>query len=181
VPHRCQVRSGDYAAGAASTPIHNGRLKVEPEGAVVVSSFDHRDARLCGQRANREPLPPRAAALGRPRTPIERLDPPTIRVLRYNGHQGDHMRISTVREFRDGATTLLRSRDPILVTRRGRLAGVFFPQPEASLPLELKRELFATLSAEVARQIKRRGLAEADVTKDFAAWRKERREARRRR
>src|SRR5207244_3214398 len=31
------------------------------------------------------------------------------------------MRISTVREFRDKATGLLRSKDPILVTRRGRL------------------------------------------------------------
>jgi hypothetical protein len=91
------------------------------------------------------------------------------------------MRISTVREFRDKATRLLRSRDPILVTRRGRLAGVFFPQPEATLPIEFKRELFATLSAEVARQIKRRGLTEGDVLEDFASWRKERREARRRR
>jgi hypothetical protein len=91
------------------------------------------------------------------------------------------MRISTVREFRDKATGLLRSRDPILVTRRGRLAGVYFPQPEATLPMEFKRELFAMLSAEVARQIKRRGLTQKDVLEDFTAWRKERRETRRRR
>ena len=31
------------------------------------------------------------------------------------------------REFRDKATGLLRSRTPILVTRRGRLAGILFP------------------------------------------------------
>ncbi len=91
------------------------------------------------------------------------------------------MRISTVREFRDKATGLLRSRDPILVTRRGRLAGVFFPQPEASLPIELKRELFATLSAEVARQLKRRKLTEKDVLEDFGQWRKDRRRETRRR
>lgn len=91
------------------------------------------------------------------------------------------MRISTVREFRDKATRLLRSRDPILVTRRGRLAGVFFPQPEASLPIELKRELFMTLSAEVARQLKRRKLTEKDVLEDFSQWRKERRRETRRR
>jgi hypothetical protein len=48
--------------------------------------------------------------------------------------------MSTVREFWDNATRLLRSRSPILITRRGRLAGIFFPRPEASLPLELKRE-----------------------------------------
>ena len=91
------------------------------------------------------------------------------------------MRISTVREFRDNATGFLRSRDPILVTRRGRLAGVFFPWPEASLPLELKRELFSVLSAEVRRQIKKRGLAEEEVVADFESWRKDRRETGRRR
>ena len=77
------------------------------------------------------------------------------------------MRISTVREFRDHATGLLRSKDPILVTRRGRLAGVFFPCPESTLPIELKRELFPVLSAELRRQIKKRGLTEDDVLADF--------------
>ncbi len=68
------------------------------------------------------------------------------------------MRISTVREFRDKATGLLRSKDPILVTRRGRLAGIFFPLQKSSLPVELKHELFAMLTTEIARQIKRRGI-----------------------
>ena len=91
------------------------------------------------------------------------------------------MRISTVREFRDQATGLLRSKDPILVTRRGRLAGVFFPCPEATLPLELKRELFGILSAGIARQLKRRGLSEKSILADFDAWRKQPRANRRRR
>ena len=91
------------------------------------------------------------------------------------------MRISTVREFRDNATGLLRSKDPILVTRRGRLAGVFFPWPEATLPIEWKRELFSVLSAALSRQIKKRGLTEDEVVADFASWRKGRRETGRRR
>ena len=91
------------------------------------------------------------------------------------------MRITTVREFRDRATTLLRSRDPILVMRRGRLAGIFFPSPESSLPLELKRELYAVLSAQVARQFRRHGITERSLVRDFENWRKKRREARRRR
>jgi hypothetical protein len=99
----------------------------------------------------------------------------------HNGHQGDHMKISTVREFRDKATGLLRSKDPVLVTRRGRLAGVFFPCPEATLPLEMKRELFGMLSGVIARQIKRRGLTEETILADFEEWRKERRATRRRR
>jgi hypothetical protein len=91
------------------------------------------------------------------------------------------MKISTVRDFRDNATGLLRSKDPILVTRRGRLAGIFFPSPEGTLPLELKREMFALLSAEIARQIKKRGINEADVQADFNGWRKSKRETGRRR
>ena len=91
------------------------------------------------------------------------------------------MKISTVREFRDHATGLLRSKDPILVTRRGRLAGVFFPWPEATLPIELKRELFSVLSSEVRRQIKKRALSEDEVVADFKSWRKSRRETGRRR
>lgn len=86
------------------------------------------------------------------------------------------MKISTVREFRDNATGLLRSKDPILVTRRGRLAGIFFPRPETTLPIELKRELFPVLVDEMRRQIKRRGLAEKDILADFESWRKSRRE-----
>ncbi|MFN0168380.1 MAG: hypothetical protein ACKV22_18290 [Bryobacteraceae bacterium] len=91
------------------------------------------------------------------------------------------MRISTVREFRDNATGLLRSKSPILVTRRGRLAGVFFPWPEATFPIEFKRELFATLSAEVGKEIKKRGLSEEEIEADFESWRKDRRAARSRR
>lgn len=91
------------------------------------------------------------------------------------------MRISSVREFRDRATGLLRSNDPVLVTRRGRLAGVFFPCPQATLPLEMKRELFGMLSQGIARQMRRRGLREEDELTEFERWRKERRAARRRR
>jgi hypothetical protein len=91
------------------------------------------------------------------------------------------MKISTVREFRDRATGLLRSKDPVLVTRWGKLAGIFFPSPDATLPLELKRELFGMLSRAIAVQIRRRGLQEKELLADFERWRKERRATRRRR
>lgn len=91
------------------------------------------------------------------------------------------MRMSSVREFRDNATSLLRSRSPILITRRGRLAGIFFPRPESSLPVELKREIFPALAGEVARLLRKRGTSEREVLEDFEAWRKARRAARRRR
>jgi len=91
------------------------------------------------------------------------------------------MKISTVREFRDRATGLLRSKDPILVTRRGQLAGVFFPWQKGSLPIELKHDLFAMLTSEIGRQLKRKGIREKQVLADFERWRKARRASRSRR
>ena len=91
------------------------------------------------------------------------------------------MKISTVREFRDHASGMLRSKHPILVTRRGRLAGVFFPWPEGTLPIELKRDVFPVLSEQVRRQLNKNGLSESEVLADFESWRKNKRATRRRR
>lgn len=91
------------------------------------------------------------------------------------------MRISTIREFRDRATALFRSDDPILVTRRGKVAGVFLPWREATLPVDFKRELFSMLTAEIAHQLKKKRVTEKAVLQDFERWRKGRREPGRRR
>ncbi len=91
------------------------------------------------------------------------------------------MKITNVRDFRDNATRLLRSKDPILVTRRGRLAGIFFPWPEGTMPLELKREVFSVLSEQVRRQVSRAGLSEDEILTDFESWRKSKRATPRRR
>lgn len=91
------------------------------------------------------------------------------------------MKVSTVRDFRDKATSMLRSKDPILVTRRGQLAGIFFPWPEGTMPIELKREMFPVLSQQVQRQMEQAGLSEEEVLTDFEAWRKSKRAPRRRR
>ena len=56
-----------------------------------------------------------------------------------------------------------------------------FPDPEVTLPIELKRELFPILSAQIRRQLRRRRLSERDVEADFEAWRKKRLAARRKR
>lgn len=89
------------------------------------------------------------------------------------------MKIATVRQFRDHATTFLRGDEPILVLRRGSVAGVFFPQPGQTIPIELKREMYSVLSAEVARQFKKRRVTEKELLADFKEWRKGRREGRR--
>jgi hypothetical protein len=67
------------------------------------------------------------------------------------------------------------------VTRHGRLAGIFFPRPEVTLPIELKRELYDMLSRDIARELKKRGASEDEILKDFEASRRKPRAVRRRR
>jgi hypothetical protein len=61
------------------------------------------------------------------------------------------------------------------------MAGIFFPSPEGSLPIDMKAELFRQLSTEVGRQLKRSGSSEQEILGDFETWRKSRRGTRRRR
>ena len=88
------------------------------------------------------------------------------------------MRVSTVREFRDHATRLMQDADPLLVTQRGQLAGVFIPWTTTTLPVEWKRELFLALSADIGRQLKKARVSEDSVLKDFDDLKKKRRAAR---
>ena len=92
------------------------------------------------------------------------------------------MKISTAREFRDHKTDLTQLGEPLLVTNRGRLAGVYFSWTDAStLPADLKKALFLALTGDLAKQSEKAGIDEAEVQADFAAWRKKRRAASRRR
>src|SRR2546426_4380301 len=70
------------------------------------------------------------------------------------------MRTATVREFRDRATVLLRGTDPILVTRRGKIVGFFVPAASTVVPLDIRREIFYTVTSAVRRMVRSRGLTE---------------------
>ena len=82
------------------------------------------------------------------------------------------MKTATVRQFRDCATSFLKQEEPIIVTRRGKIVGSFLPALGETLPLEIKKELFATLTDEIRTAMKERGLTEDDVLADFEKTRK---------
>ena len=96
-----------------------------------------------------------------------------LRVLAC-GHHGDHMRVVTVRGFRDRASEMFRSDDVILVTRDGRPAGFFLPWDAPELPADVRREVFLRLTEQIAAQRAARGVTEEEVLSDFAAARRRR-------
>ena len=89
-------------------------------------------------------------------------------------HRGDHMKIVTVRDFRDRASEMFRSDDVILVTRDGAPAGFFLPWDTPELPVEVRREVFLRLSEQIGAHLAAQGESEQEVLGDFAASRRRR-------
>ncbi len=85
------------------------------------------------------------------------------------------VRFASVREFRDKATRMLQEKDPVVVLRRGKVAGIYFPYPTQTLPLEFKRELFSSLTAHIARRLKEAGVDEEEILEGFEQHRQARR------
>lgn len=86
------------------------------------------------------------------------------------------MKTTTAREFRSGFAKLSQQGDTVLVTRRGKPAGVFYPISDAQrLPMSVRRELFFEFSQGLSRGLKHRGITEKDVLRDFETFKKRRR------
>jgi len=86
------------------------------------------------------------------------------------------MKFATVKEFRDQATKFLRSQDPVLITRRGKPAGIYISlQEDEDLPFEFRKELMLALVAKVKRSMREHGLTEQDILSNFETTRQTRR------
>jgi hypothetical protein len=86
------------------------------------------------------------------------------------------MRVSTVKEFKARATEYLRSDEPLLITRRGKIAGFFVPVTDPSqLPIDVRNQLLIALVERVREKIRKKGLAEEEISARFKAFRKARR------
>jgi hypothetical protein len=86
------------------------------------------------------------------------------------------MKIAGIRELRAKTAALLGGDEAVLVTRHGKVSGVFLPLEEPDhLPLDLRRELSAVLGRQIARFLDARGATEKRVAEDFRAYRKRRR------
>ncbi|MEW6110347.1 MAG: hypothetical protein AB1632_14445 [Nitrospirota bacterium] len=86
------------------------------------------------------------------------------------------MKVATVREFRDKATTYFKDEEPVLVTRHGKVTGLYLPieHPE-SFPLELRKELLSRLGESISRSLAKKGISEEKLLAGFETFKKTRR------
>lgn len=82
------------------------------------------------------------------------------------------MKLLSVKEFRDSATKALRSKEPLIIMRRGEVAGIFFPAPLESVPFELKKDIFISLTESIKKKLKAQGVKEEEILEDFEKHRK---------
>jgi len=86
------------------------------------------------------------------------------------------MKVTGIRELRAKSATFFGSGEPVLVTRHGKVSGVYVPLDEPDrLPDDLRRELVAVLGRHLAKVLERKGVSERDLVKDFHAYRQRRR------
>lgn len=85
------------------------------------------------------------------------------------------MKIFSVKEFRDKATKALKSREPVLIMRRGEVAGIYFPTPLEAVPFEFRKDIFLSLTNAIKKDLARKGVKEEEVLEDFEQFRKTRR------
>jgi hypothetical protein len=85
------------------------------------------------------------------------------------------MKLMTVKEFRDHATKALKSKEPLIILRRGEVAGIFFPMPLDTIPFELRKDVFISLTDSIKKRLSDQGVTEDEVLEDFDEHRKTRR------
>ena len=85
------------------------------------------------------------------------------------------MKIAAIKEFRDKATVMFKSNEPILIMRRGKAAGFFLPFEGDSLPLDIKKELQQSLAQDIRASLSKKGLNEEVILADFEKSRNHRR------
>ncbi|MEW6297935.1 MAG: type II toxin-antitoxin system Phd/YefM family antitoxin [Thermodesulfobacteriota bacterium] len=86
------------------------------------------------------------------------------------------MKVAGIRELRARSATLFGGGEPVLVTRHGKVSGVYVPLDEPDrLPDDLRRELAAVLGRHLARLLERKGVTEREIVGDFDAYRRRRR------
>jgi hypothetical protein len=86
------------------------------------------------------------------------------------------MRVVRISEIRSKMAELLGGNEAVLVTRRGKISGLYLPLRDTDrIPRELRRELGEVLSAHLSRQLAAGGQTEEEIQQDFDSFRRGRR------
>lgn len=86
------------------------------------------------------------------------------------------MKIAGIRELRANAAALLGGSEPVLITRHGKVSGVYVPldSPD-TIPDDLRREMAAVVGKHLHRVLNKKSVTEMKILEDFDEHRRRRR------
>ncbi len=86
------------------------------------------------------------------------------------------MKVAGMRKLEAGAATLMEGDEPVLITREGKISGLYVPlQDPSQLPDDLRRDLISAVGRYLAGVLEAQGAAEEEILEDFDAFRRHRR------
>jgi len=86
------------------------------------------------------------------------------------------MKLAGIRELRANTAALLGGSEPVLVTRHGKISGLYVPLEQTdTLPEDLPRELIRVIGQYLSSLLESRGVSEEEIQEDFDAHRRRRR------
>jgi hypothetical protein len=86
------------------------------------------------------------------------------------------MKMAGIREIREKSAAYLSGSEAFLVTKHGKISGVYIPlESPDRLPDDWRREIGKILSLHFAKLLETKGVSERDIREDFRAYRGRRR------
>lgn len=86
------------------------------------------------------------------------------------------MRVTAIHESDAKPARVFGSSKPVLVTKRGKLSGVYIPLDKIHrLPDEIRRKLAGAVGKHIAKAVRRKGVTSQEIKEDFRAYRRRRR------
>lgn len=85
------------------------------------------------------------------------------------------MKIASARAFKDHASQILHSEEPVFITHKGKATGVYISLESEALPQELRNQLLHQIVGEIESELAEKGITEEQVLAEFEAARQARR------
>ena len=86
------------------------------------------------------------------------------------------MRVAGIRELRSEMAALLGGDEPLLVTKHGKVSGLYLPLDNPDeIPDDIRREVVGVLGRHLDRLLEASEVDEAEIQADFDAHRRRRR------
>jgi hypothetical protein len=86
------------------------------------------------------------------------------------------MKVAAMRKLEAGSPAFMESDEPVLVTRQGKVSGLYVPLDDPSqIPDDLRRDLISAVGRYIAGVLEEKGVSEEEILGDFDAFRRHRR------